>query len=128
MEFYHSSGRIVSQMYSSCLVFVLKLFLKTEDQHGRFNIVELFMYIVCIQLKESDFLYNVRLVTLMGTFSLSPIHVCVQFDSSVFALFFFHLLARKPNLVKFSIYSNKFFHNFTCLNPVLPVPGFGQVD
>ena len=25
---------------------------------------------------------------------------------------FFHLLARKPNLDKFSIYSNKFFHNF----------------
>ena len=25
---------------------------------------------------------------------------------------FFHLLARKPNLENFSIYSNKFFHNF----------------
>ena len=25
---------------------------------------------------------------------------------------FFHLLARKPNLELFSIYSNKFFHNF----------------
>ena len=25
---------------------------------------------------------------------------------------FFHLLARKPNLEKFSNYSNKFFHNF----------------
>ena len=35
-----------------------------------------------------------------------------------FALFkslcfnFFHLLARNPNLENFSIYSNKFFHNF----------------
>jgi hypothetical protein len=26
--------------------------------------------------------------------------------------FFFYLLAQKPNLGKFSIYSNKFFHNF----------------
>ena len=31
---------------------------------------------------------------------------------SVFALIFFHLLARKPNLEKFPIYANKFFHNF----------------
>jgi len=35
---------------------------------------------------------------------------------------FFHLLARKPNLEKFSIYSNKFFHI-----QVLLVTGFGQV-
>jgi hypothetical protein len=31
---------------------------------------------------------------------------------TVFALIFFHLLARKPNLEKFTIYSNKLFHNF----------------
>ena len=30
----------------------------------------------------------------------------------VFALICFHLLAQKPNLEKFSIYSNQFFHNF----------------
>ena len=42
----------------------------------------------------------------------------------VFALIFFHLLAQKPNIEQFSIYSNKFFHNFhlsesrfTCLGP-----------
>ena len=38
---------------------------------------------------------------------------------------FFHLLAKRPNLELFSIYSNKFFHN--CQNAVLLVPGFGQV-
>jgi hypothetical protein len=27
-------------------------------------------------------------------------------------LYYFHLRAQKPNLEKFSIYSNKFFHNF----------------
>ena len=31
---------------------------------------------------------------------------------SVFALIFFHLLAQKPNLDNFYIFSNKFFHNF----------------
>ena len=36
----------------------------------------------------------------------------VYTTTSVFALIFFHLLARKPNLEKCSIYSNKFFHNF----------------
>ena len=33
----------------------------------------------------------------------------------------------KANLYKISIYSNKFFIIFTCPNPVLLVPGFGQV-
>jgi hypothetical protein len=32
--------------------------------------------------------------------------------TTVFALIFFHLLAQKPNLEKFSIYSNKFCNNF----------------
>ena len=31
---------------------------------------------------------------------------------AVFACILFHLLARKPNLEKSSIYSNKFFNNF----------------
>jgi hypothetical protein len=35
-----------------------------------------------------------------------------QASVSVFALISFHLLARKSNLEKLSIYSNKFFHNF----------------
>jgi hypothetical protein len=34
-----------------------------------------------------------------------------QNTHAVFALIFFHLLPRKPNLEKFSIYSNIFFHN-----------------
>jgi hypothetical protein len=34
----------------------------------------------------------------------------VKYTHSVLALIFF--IARKPNLEKFSIYSNKFFHNF----------------
>ena len=42
--------------------------------------------------------------------SISPI--------PVFALIFFHLLARKLILENFSIYSNKSFIIFTCLNPV----------
>ena len=37
------------------------------------------------------------------------IRLCVK--TSLY-LNFFHLLAQKPNLEKFSIYSNKFFHNF----------------
>ena len=43
---------------------------------------------------------------------------------------FFHILARKPKtcIEKFTIYSNKFFHNFlSCPNPFLLVQGFGQV-
>ena len=37
------------------------------------------------------------------------IRLCVKTSLN---LNFFHLLAQKPNLEKFSIYSNKFFHNF----------------
>jgi hypothetical protein len=36
--------------------------------------------------------------------------LCYAIDS--LCLNFFHLLARKPNLENFSIYSNKFFYNF----------------
>ena len=36
----------------------------------------------------------------------------MPFCYTVFALNFFHLLARKPNLEKISIYSDKFFYNF----------------
>jgi hypothetical protein len=40
----------------------------------------------------------------------------------------FHLLARKPNLEKKMIFIHtKYFIIFTCLNPVLLVPGMGQV-
>ena len=34
----------------------------------------------------------------------------------------FHLLARKPNLDKFSIYSNKFFHNFHLSESIFTCP------
>jgi hypothetical protein len=40
---------------------------------------------------------------------------------------FFHLLSRKPNLEKCSIYSNKFFHNFHLSESSFTCPGFGQV-
>ena len=36
---------------------------------------------------------------------------------------FFHLLARKPNLETFSIYSNKFFHNFHLSESSFTCPG-----
>jgi hypothetical protein len=36
---------------------------------------------------------------------------------------FFHLLARKPNLEKCSIYSNKFFHNFHLSKSSFTFPG-----
>ena len=56
----------------------------------------------------------------LGLGSLTPLSIIFQLYLSVllvevnpvFALFFFHLVAEKPNLEKFSIYSNKFFHNF----------------
>ena len=35
----------------------------------------------------------------------------------------FHLLAQKPNLEKFSIYSNKFFHNFHLSKSSFTCPG-----
>ena len=50
----------------------------------------------------------------------------LQIVYTVFALIFFHLLARKPNLEKNSIYSNEFF-DITYPNPVLFVPGSEQV-
>ena len=37
--------------------------------------------------------------------------------------FFFHLLARKPNLEKNYIYSNNFFHNFHLSESSFPCPG-----
>jgi hypothetical protein len=37
---------------------------------------------------------------------------------------FFHLLARKPNLENFSIYSSKFFHNFHLSKSNFAYPGF----
>jgi len=40
-----------------------------------------------------------------------------------FCLNFFHLLARKPNLEFFSIYSNKFFHNFHSSESSFTCPG-----
>jgi hypothetical protein len=42
---------------------------------------------------------------------------------TVFCLNFFHLLAPKPNLEKFSIYSNKFFHNFHLSESSFTCPG-----
>ena len=42
---------------------------------------------------------------------------------AVFALIFFHLLTRKPNLEKLSIYSNKFFHNFHLSESSFTCPG-----
>jgi hypothetical protein len=46
--------------------------------------------------------------------------------NAVFASIFFHLLARKPNLEKISIQTNSFII-FTCQNPGLLDPGFGQI-
>jgi len=75
---------------------------------------------------------------------LSMLNVIIKIHYSL-CLNFFHLLARKPNLENFSIYSNKFFHNinlsedciikwkqesfviFTNPNPDLLVTGFEQV-
>ena len=67
------------------------------------------------------------------TNSISYKEKCTVFVS----IFFTFSLARKPNLETFSIYSNKFFHNFhlsessfiifTCPNTVLLVPFFVQV-
>jgi hypothetical protein len=37
-------------------------------------------------------------------------------------------IARKPNSEKNSFIQTNFFKIFTCSNPVLLVPGFGQVD
>ena len=42
---------------------------------------------------------------------------------TVFALIFFYLLARKPNLEIFFIYSNKFFHNFHLAVSSFTCPG-----
>jgi hypothetical protein len=39
-------------------------------------------------------------------------NTCSHHVIAVFALFFFHILARKPNIEKHYIYSNKFFQNF----------------
>ena len=48
-----------------------------------------------------------------------------QFNS--LCLNFIHLLVRKPIFENFSIFSNKFFHNFHLSESVLLVQGFGQV-
>ena len=42
---------------------------------------------------------------------------------SSLCLNFFHLLARKPNLEKISIYSSKFFHNFHLFESSFTCPG-----
>ena len=52
----------------------------------------------------------------MGSISYSK-------NAIYFALIFFHLLARKPNLEKFYIYSNKFFHNFQLSESSFACPG-----
>ena len=44
--------------------------------------------------------------------AISPFYNMICTTWTFFALIFFHLLVRKPNLEKFSIYSNKYFHNF----------------
>ena len=41
----------------------------------------------------------------------------------VFALLFFHLLVRKPNLENLSIYSNKFVHNLHLSESSFTCPG-----
>ena len=59
----------------------------------------------------------------------SPPPPCVYaITSKVYSLClnFFHLLARKPNLEIFSIYSNKFFHNFHLPQSSFTSPGFRQ--
>ena len=43
--------------------------------------------------------------------------------ASSLCLNFFHLLVRKPNLEKFSIYSNKFFHKFQLSESSFTCPG-----
>lgn len=52
----------------------------------------------------------------------------IEIGLAVFALIFFHPLAQKPTLDKFSIYSNQFFHNFYFSKSsfTVLVPGFGQ--
>jgi hypothetical protein len=59
----------------------------------------------------------------LGTITVTLRYLMMFYASSIYSLClnFFHLLARKPNLENFSIYSNKFFHNchlskssFTC--------------
>jgi len=46
----------------------------------------------------------------------------LEVKSTVFAFIFLHLLARKPNLEKCSIYSNK-FHNFYLSESSFTCPG-----
>jgi len=45
------------------------------------------------------------------------------FNEISLCLNFFHVLARKPNLEKCSIYSNKFFHNFHLSESSFTCPG-----
>ena len=73
----------------------------------------LMTYLLLSSLLEHDFLCMI--------FVLHYLSLC---------LLFFHLLARKPNLeekTNFLFIKTNSFIIFTCLNPVLPVPGFGQV-
>ena len=55
------------------------------------------------------------LVESMINSSLHQIYKNIKHHSSSLCINFFHLLARKPNLENFSIYSNKSFHNFHLL-------------
>ena len=71
----------------------------------------------CIQRKTQSYRYISTFLFaycgvqhIMVFFVLFVFALCFAYPMSVFALNFFHLLARKTNLEKLSIYSNKFFH------------------
>ena len=50
---------------------------------------------------------------------------CIKYDDKTsLCLNLYHLLAGKPNLEIFSIYSNKFFHNFHLSESRFTCPGF----
>ena len=60
-------------------------------------------------ITKIPFIYFNRLITMLW-----PCFALVESEdlNTIYALFLFSYLPQKPNLEKFSVYSNKFFHNF----------------
>ena len=98
---------------------------QTNDLHLRqacINPMMLIQYIVATS-------YGIQFI-INETFHLSQDIIIIWVLNWFFAYFslclnFFHLLARKPNLGNFSIYSKNFFHNFHLYKSSFTCPASG---
>ena len=128
--FYGLIGRFLKNVYILDSIFWLVDFLEWFYNIGYNVLIGLFLSTRTNNLLEKSFWYKNKycIIDFFFYYGYSVIYFLYSQYTGSLCLNFFHLLARNPNLEKKNLFiQTNSLIIFTCLNPVLLFPGFGQV-